>query len=325
MHDGSTLVGRVVDVQGTSLVATLISETEEWSPTVTLGDKDILVGRLGSYILVVQGGVKTLAIVTRMTEQEKIAPLGMTPTSEGILPIPVPERAIRLTPLGTWLATGEFRRGVTLYPTTGAEVHVVDPSDLERIFDDCRQYGFDIGKQAYNDQLRAFLNPTSMFARHFAILGQTGSGKSWAVASIVQKVLSVMPKCHIVILDVHGEYSWIEENKRRHAFGDAEVRYLDATELEVPYWLMSFSEISDLLVDIEETTAHNQVAFLRDSIQDLRSRERETLSLDRVTVDTPVYFDVNELRTRVEVENGRMVPGQTNPCAVRFLGRSIDS
>jgi hypothetical protein len=215
MPDENTLVGRVVDVQGASLVATLLSETEEWSPVVTVGDEDVLIGRLGSYVLVVQGDQKTLAVVTRMTEQEKLAPLPRTENE--LIPIPVAERLVRLTPVGSWLPNGEFRRGVTLYPTTGAEVHVVNPDEVQRIFDAYRKFGFDVGDQAYNDRLRAFLNPSALFARHFAVLGQTGAGKSWTIASLVQKILRVMPRCHIVILDVHGEYSWRFDGGRRSA------------------------------------------------------------------------------------------------------------
>jgi uncharacterized protein len=205
MPDENTLVGRVVDVQGSSLVATLLSETEEWSPVVTIGDEDVLIGRLGSYVLIVQGNLKTLAVVTRMTEQEKLPPVPRS--EEELIAIPVSERMIRLTPVGSWRPNGEFHRGVTLYPTTGAEVHVVDPNEVQQIFDAFRQFGFDVGDQAYNDRLRAFLNPSALFARHFAVLGQTGAGKSWTIASLVQKVLRVMPRCHIVVLDIHGEYS----------------------------------------------------------------------------------------------------------------------
>jgi hypothetical protein len=83
---------------------------------------------------------------------------------------------------------------------------------------------------------------------------------------------------------------------------------------------MSFSEICDLFVDITETAAHNQIAFLRDTIQSLRNLERDTLLLDRVTVDTPVYFDVAELRRLVDNENERMVPGQAKPIKGPLFG-----
>jgi DNA helicase HerA-like ATPase len=320
MYDEHTLVGRIVDVQGASLVATLLSELDEWSPVVTIGDEDVLVGRLGSYVLIIQSGIETLAVVTRMVEQEKLPPVTSLPSGGEQLAIPLPERSIRLTPVGTWLTDGQFRRGVTLYPTTGAEVHVVNPSHLNRIFDQYARYGFDIGRHAYNDQLRAFLNPSSLLARHFAVVGQTGAGKSWTVASLVQRILREMPFCHIVVLDIHGEYSWVDGGNRQNAFAETGVRYVDATELEVPYWLMSFAEICDLFVDVTETTAHNQVAFLRDTIQELRNLEKAPLLLERVTVDTPVYFDVGVLRKMVEDENERMVPGQSKPIRGPLFG-----
>jgi hypothetical protein len=155
-------------------------------------------------------------------------------------------------------------------------------------------------------------DPTSLFGRHVAILGQTGSGKSWTVASLIQKTVKVMPKAHIILLDIHGEYCWKhEDGTRKYAFDENSVRHVDARDLEIPYWLMTYAELCDLLIDRNEQTAHNQIAFFRDTVRDLKEKERLPLGLTRVTVDTPVYFSLDELVKAVDAENSRMVPGQT--------------
>ena len=74
--DTKTVIGHIVDVQGDVLTATLIEDEQGRVPTVTIGDEDVLVGQLGSYVSVKQNLVHLIAIVSRMTEQESLA----TPT-----------------------------------------------------------------------------------------------------------------------------------------------------------------------------------------------------------------------------------------------------
>ena len=129
-RDSSTLIGRIIDVQGNTLVAELRHGSEEGPLVVTVGDEDIQVGRLGSFVLIVQGPSQLLAVVNRMTEHEKIDPGDATTKRDHIPTIPYAERVLRLTAVGTMSPDGTFRRGVILYPTTGAEVHAVGSSEL---------------------------------------------------------------------------------------------------------------------------------------------------------------------------------------------------
>ncbi len=51
MPDSSnTVIGYLVDVQGNLLMATLVEDDQGHAPIVTIGDEDILVGQLGSYV-----------------------------------------------------------------------------------------------------------------------------------------------------------------------------------------------------------------------------------------------------------------------------------
>ncbi len=43
-----TVIGYIVDVQGNALTATLVEDEQGHAPTVTIGDEDIVVGRIGS-------------------------------------------------------------------------------------------------------------------------------------------------------------------------------------------------------------------------------------------------------------------------------------
>jgi DNA helicase HerA-like ATPase len=183
-------------------------------------------------------------------------------------------------------------------------------ADIAKMFDRFQSKGFAVGTVATHPSLTVCLDPSNLFGRHFAILGQTGSGKSWTVASLVQRTVAVMPCAHIIVLDLHGEYCWKREDGNRHyAFADTIVRHVDARELEIPYWLMTYAELCDLLIDRNEQAAHNQTAFFRETLRQLRESEKAPLGLSRVTVDTPVYFSLDELLTAVRAKNTEMVQG----------------
>jgi len=286
-------------------------EDEQGSvPKITVGDEDILVGQIGAYVSVTQGNIKILALINRMTEQEKLSPLAQGDPSADSIRLSYAQRIVNLVPIGSINESGVFERGVSTYPTTGAEVHAVGSSDIDVMFSKFRAKGYDVGYLSSHPTLTVCLNPTSLFGRHLAILGQTGAGKSWAVANLVQKAVAIMPKAHIIILDIHGEYSWSDDNDNRlSAFTDDIFRYIDARQLEIPYWLMTYAELCDLMIDRTEREAHNQTAFFREALRELKQSEKGPLGLDRVTIDTPVYFSLEELLSRIEDENTRMVPG----------------
>lgn len=305
-NTANTTIGHVVDVQGNLHIATLIEDEQGHVPTITIGDEDVLVGQLGSYVAIRQNEVHLIAIVTRMTEQEALAAQTIETPGDEAARLPFAKRIARLTPVGSILSDGQFERGVVRYPTTGAEVHAIGSTDVAKMFDRFQSKGLAVGTLASHPSLKICLEPTNLFGRHSAILGQTGSGKSWTVATLVQKTVEVMPKAHIIILDLHGEYCWARGQTRHYAFDEAIVRHVDATDLEIPYWLMTFAELSDLLIDRSEFSAHNQNAVFREGLNQLRSDEGAKLQLKRTTIDTPVHFDLMALRSFIESKNGKI-------------------
>lgn len=314
----STVIGHLVDVQGTVLTATLEEDDQGRTPTITIGDEDVTVGQLGSYVAVRQNEIHLIAVVTRMTEQEALAAPSIETPGDDTARLSFAKRIARLTPIGSILPDGRFDRGVGRYPTTGAEVHAIGSADVGKMFDRYQSKGFAVGTVATHPLLKVCLDPSPLFGRHFTILGQTGSGKSWTVASLVQKTVAVMPKAHIIILDLHGEYCWERpDGTRSYAFDDAIVRHVDARELEIPYWLMTYAELCDLLIEHSEREATNQTAFFRDCLLAARQQENTTatppLGLARVTVDTPVFFSLDDIVTKVRAKNVERVEKRQGP------------
>ena len=290
ISEKNTLIGHLVESTGSECVAQLISEEEGFVPSVTVNDEEIRIGMIGSYLMVRQAGTYVLVIVEGMWQE-----VG----ADGEL-----SRMLRLNPLGEISAKGGFQRGVAHFPTTGAEVHIVTAATLEVLFSQYAAQNFNVGKLSASDSVDVYLDPDAFFGRHAAILGQSGSGKSWSVTSFVQSTLKSMPNAHIIILDLHGEYGTKEwDPTTKPPFPEDMVNCIKASDLEIPYWLLTYEELIELLIDADDPNASVQIAFLRGMLLELKREANEHLNLGHITVDSPIYFSMDELVKRFKHAN----------------------
>src|SRR5690606_22275589 len=130
---------------GNLLTATLVEDDQGRAPTVTIGDEDIAVGQIGSYVVVRQAQVQIIAMVTRMNEQEALATPTIETPGEPTARMPFAKRIARLTPIGSIDANGHFERGIGQYPTTGAEVHAIGSAEIGKMFEVFKNKGFEVG------------------------------------------------------------------------------------------------------------------------------------------------------------------------------------
>ena len=288
--DQRTRVGHLVEVTSAQFVAQLISEDDGFVPEITSGQDTVRVGQVGSYMLVSQGGFRLLVMVESMWQEQAVTDDTM--------------RMLRLTPLGELNRNDDFSRGIRHFPTTGAEVHIVTARTLSRLFADVNKGNYKVGKLSSFESIDVFFDASAFFGRHAAILGQSGSGKSWSVTSLIQSALKAMPNAHIILLDLHGEYGFKKSDLSSHSvFPKQQVRYVDADDLEIPYWLLTFADLVELLIDLDDENASVQIAFLRNSVRDLKVAANEHLKIGHITVDTPIYFSLPDLYKRFKEAN----------------------
>ena len=282
MKANKTLIGRITEVTSDFFTARLKTEGGEFQSERMIGMHKVRVGQVGSYMKVSDGNVDVVVMVESLWQQK---------SSDGRL-----DHFVRLSPLGELALGGEFKRGVANYPTTGAELHALSTMALERIFSDTADGGYKVGKLSASENTDVFFNASKFLGRHAAILGQTGSGKSWTVTSLIQSALRTMPSAHIIVLDLHGEYGDKDAGVvARSPFPENKVRCLDALNMEIPYWLLGFSEMVELLIDDDDPDAATQQAMLRTAIIDLKRSTNTEADVGQITVDSPVYFDIEEL------------------------------
>ncbi len=275
------LLGTLTDVSGARFIARLKDQGETFEPYRQIGNDSITVGQVGAYVIA-------------RGQQEQVLCQVVSAWQEGSGAHTT--RLLRLLPLGEVTSDGRFFRGVGRYPPLGTPVYVAASGQLDAMFDSVRRHGLHLGRLSQRAELRVFVEPNLLFNRHLAILGQSGSGKSWAVTSLLQRTVKLMPKAHIVLLDLHGEYGWRDSKGNFHsAFPVDMVRHIDARSLEIPYWLLTYGELVDLLVDRTDSNASLQISFMREVLHSLRRKGNQDLGIDGLSVDSPVYFSLKEM------------------------------
>lgn len=207
-----------------------------------------------------------------------------------------------------------FTRGVSVYPQLRAPVWVADSIDAELVYGRPEAFHARIGT-IYQDESRpAFVVTDDLLAKHFAIVGTTGSGKSCSVALLLRAVLEVHSCAHVILLDPHDEYS--------AALGDA-AEVLNVDNLELPCWLLNFEELEAVLVrggTPEEQQA--QASILKDAVvQARRNHAGQPAANGWITVDTPVPFRPSELLQVINDTMGRLTKADTAAPFLRLRSR----
>ncbi len=215
--------------------------------------------------------------------------------------------------LGESVNEGSFERGVSIYPSLGSPVYVAVGKDLEKVY---ARPGVDtirIGSIHQDRALPAFAMTDLMLSHHFAILGTTGSGKSCAAALILRTILVDHPHGHVVFLDPHNEYA--------HCFGDM-AELINLSTLRLPYWLLNFEEVSEVLVSHEGPYRDSEIAILKLAVLDAkRDYGKKSSPTEHITVDTPVPYHLGTLTRFIDEQMSRLDRPETRVPYLRLQSR----
>ncbi len=131
-----------------------------------------------------------------------------------------------------------YYRGVRSYPSLGAIVHRMRADDLRTVYTFRGKRGVQIGRLSQNSSIPAEISIDQMIARHFAVVGATGVGKTTAVSLLIGAAIETRPNLRVIILDPHNEYE-------AHLPGFANV--IDSDSLELPIWMFHFDELAEVV------------------------------------------------------------------------------
>ena len=174
------------------------------------------------------------------------------------------------------------------------------------------KHSLELGKYVIDESAKAYLDGNKFFQRHAAILGSTGSGKSWTVASILERAAKLSTS-NLIVFDLHGEYRELSYARHLSIPGPDELGTASDELLYLPYWLLNAEEMQAMFIDRSEFSAHNQVMAFQDAVVVQKKAILKKLGkqdvLNAFTLDSPVPFSLDEVIKKLKDMNEEMKQG----------------
>lgn len=165
--------------------------------------------------------------------------------------------------VGNRLVGGTIRK-----PSLDAKIRVIEKSEVPLITGTDTKGFMKLGVSPFYDDFPVFLDVNNFFSNHFAIFGNTGSGKSCGVSRLFQNMFHdqrLNPyKANILIFDSSGEYynafsnlNEINPNYNYRFYSTNEVEGI-GEKLRLPIYLLNKDDLALLL----QCTSHSQLPII---------------------------------------------------------------
>ncbi|QQS03200.1 MAG: ATP-binding protein [Fibrobacterota bacterium] len=338
--DGITPLGKVASVD-TSRVVVDVSDS-------------VLLTRIGvGNLMAIRGATEAeflIAIVERVTRsmQEELQEPEHGELDDALQYAEAPRDLVRAAMIGTFRTVdGEkrntFKRGADSFPQIDRDCFIIVGPNLQRFMGTLgSEYAeaerLKLGVFVADRTAEAVASGDRFFQRHAAILGSTGSGKSWTVALILERAAKLKYP-NILVFDMHGEYAPLAD-KAKNGFADR-LRIAGPGDLEnpgddvlfLPYWLLNRDEMLSMILDRSDQNAPNQASRFTLHVKSLKEKTLIASGKSDVastfTVDSPVPYALTELIDLLKKDNttkgvgakGQDVKGEWEGLLSRFISR----
>ena len=168
----------------------------------------------------------------------------------------------RVQLLATLKLDGTHIRGIERFPRLGDPVYSAPADVLEALINeggDTPKPRLSMGTLANHPEVAVNLDPTRLFGRHLAILGATGSGKSWTVAHLAEEIADVHGK--MVLIDATGEFHTLRDDTTHVLVGSS-----GAKSCSLPHTDLDEADLNAFL----RPSIGSQLPKLREAIRSLR-------------------------------------------------------
>lgn len=285
--DRKRAIGKVVSVAADRFVVEMHAGTDNF--TVVGFDDVHYVARLGSFLMIAVQTEYVVGEVVGLRERD-IASAG---PGEGELDKAASAKYLDVVPVGMLPkdSNAKFRFGVSVFPSLYADALYALDAELDRVFetdkpnepalapdgappvpkDATRFRALSIGRSVVFEGYDVKVRIDDFFGGHTAVLGNTGSGKSCTVASVLQSLFDKADEFYargatFLVFDVNGEYAnALMPLDKDDGIGVAHV-VLDGTaadgKFRLPHWFLEQSEW-ELLLQASERT---QIPVLRTAL-----------------------------------------------------------
>lgn len=250
------IVGKIISIEYERFKVRLLNDSKVAS--INIKGKVYHFGNIGSYLKVSNhANEMILCEVTAIYEQGVT-----TETSLGEEFRLDSHRDLFMKPIGSYRADG-FKLGIMTYPSVYADVYVVTEKDLNDALKDAVQKnsnkGVYLGNSRNLEGYPIHLDIDKLFSIHTAILGNSGSGKSYTIARILQQIEAIGAKHTTILFDVNGEYAQAFPNAKHLRPNipkepeEPEEDMVKYSPFYLPYYLLNLDEWLAFLMASERT------------------------------------------------------------------------
>ena len=166
------------------------------------------------------------------------------------------------------IVNGKLIGGVIRKPSLDATIRVIMKEEIPMIVGEAKSGFMPLGVSPFYNDYPVYLDVNNFFSNHFAIFGNSGSGKSCGVSRIIQNMFedkTLYPyKSNIFMFDSSAEYynafknlSSINPNFNYRFYSTNEVDGV-GEKLRLPIWLLNVDDLCLLL----EITNHSQIPIV---------------------------------------------------------------
>jgi DNA helicase HerA-like ATPase len=327
------LLGRIINVDTSRAVVDV--DDHDLLTRVAVGDLVAIKGATAFEFLI--------GLVDRVTRESYEETLLEQEDEKGEVSIEEGQRdLVRVVLVGTYRTVdgdrrNVLKRGADSFPQIDRPAFLVDGENLQALMS-----LFAVGlKESERLQLGHFLSDATadaiadgnkLFQRHAALLGSTGTGKSWTVALILERA-AALDHPNLIVFDMHGEYGPLTvDSKEQSAVaegfriaGPGDVGDASPDALFLPHWILNQEEMLALLLDRSEQNAPNQASRFRTHVRDLKrenlEKEKQEEVLATFTIDSPIPYSIDDLIERLKADDEEMVPGKTKDVNGPYKGK----
>jgi DNA helicase HerA-like ATPase len=281
-----TFLGLVSAVSSSSVAVELAASVE--SGIVVMEGRNYRIGQVGSFVKIPLGYNHLYGVISESSE---------TSTVDADSKMSSDRKWIKVELVGESIG-GSFDRGISEYPSIGDHVHFVVESDLKLIFRKHLNSHFQVGRLSSSEGIEISLDLDKLIARHSAILGSTGSGKSTSTASILRSMVikpdgSPLPSARVLLIDIHGEYG--------PALSDVAKTFSimpsGENQLYIPFWCISPDKLIEFLCNnpndsqrslfMDKTVDEKRLGIIENNIQNI--------DVDKITSNTPLPYRLKKI------------------------------
>ena len=174
------------------------------------------------------------------------------------------------------IVNNKFVGGVIRKPNLSSEIRVITKEEFGLIVGENNTSSMNLGVSPLYDDYPIYVNINDLFSNHMAIFGNTGSGKSWGLARLLQNVFenkNVVPfRSNFLIFDAYGEYhtAFKEINKINPNFNfkyfTTNVNDQEGSLLKMPIFLFGVDDLALFL----GATEHSQLPIIEKMLKLVR-------------------------------------------------------